>query len=94
MMTSGLLRAMCNYRSSHTRLRQLADFPSLIVRSSFGVFNIPPAPFKGGDVMVNIHEKLLILNYPLRILHQLADFLQRGRCDGLYTRKTFQTVSI
>ena len=28
--------------------------------------------------MVNIHEKLLILNYPLRILHQLADFLQRG----------------
>ncbi|WP_315507098.1 hypothetical protein [Capnocytophaga leadbetteri] len=26
---------MCNYRSSHTRLRQLADFPSLIVRSSF-----------------------------------------------------------
>ncbi|WP_311321911.1 hypothetical protein [Capnocytophaga leadbetteri] len=26
---------MCNYRSSHTRLRQLADFPSLIIRSSF-----------------------------------------------------------
>jgi len=23
------------FRSSHTRLRQLADFPSLIVRSSF-----------------------------------------------------------
>ena len=39
--------------------------------------NIPPAPFKGGDVTVNIHEKLLILNYPLRILRQLADFLQK-----------------
>jgi len=25
------------FRSSHTRLRQLADFPSLIVRSSFAV---------------------------------------------------------
>ena len=53
------------------------------------IINIPPAPFKGGDVTVNIHEKLLILNYPLRILHQLADFLQRGRYDGQYTRKTF-----
>ncbi|WP_315013224.1 hypothetical protein [Capnocytophaga leadbetteri] len=29
------LRQLADFRSSHTRLRQLADFPSLIVRSSF-----------------------------------------------------------
>ncbi|WP_170069103.1 hypothetical protein [Capnocytophaga leadbetteri] len=29
------LRQLADFRSSHTRLCQLADFPSLIVRSSF-----------------------------------------------------------
>ena len=30
------LRLLFAHRSSHTRLRQLADFPSLILRSLFG----------------------------------------------------------
>ena len=74
---------------THTLLRQLADFPLLILCSSYTVtigglsvkkvilyygfstqkrliiqffsdsliINIPPAPFKGGDVMVSIHER-------------------------------------
>ncbi|WP_454986832.1 hypothetical protein [Capnocytophaga bilenii] len=29
------LRQLADFPSSHTRLRQLADFPSLILRSSF-----------------------------------------------------------
>ena len=80
----------------------------------------PLPPFKGGDVMVSIHEKLcqrcfnsiICLIYQLFILRcffgipvsfsynippfahtplrQLADFLQRGRCDGQYTRAAQQ----
>ena len=38
------------YSSSHTRLRQLADFSSLIVRSSFGV-----------GISKNMGEKILLV---------------------------------
>ena len=38
------------YSSSHTRLRQLADFPSLILRSSFGV-----------GISKNMGEKILLV---------------------------------
>lgn len=41
--------------------------------------NIPPAPFKGGDVMVNIHEYYMCMDVKFNFYYKLSVVVKNGR---------------